>query len=195
MGRHARHVRVPGSTQRVLARLHESVPVQRIDAQRVARFGIAGFGGDADGVLVCRRRGGQEDVGVCSNHRPEPGRDRQLREAVPHGRVIHGNGNAAAFQLRQRIPRLEHWHGQFQRHGGALPLGTFHDELPAHQTRELAGDGQAQAGAAVAPRGRALGLHEWREQRGLYRRRDPDARIRDGDDEMRRVVGDARAFR
>src|SRR5215211_6707448 len=52
-------------------------------------------------------------------------------------------------------------------------------DLAAHQLDELARDGQAEAGAAVAARGRRVGLGEGLEQATDRVARDPDAGVAD----------------
>ena len=44
---------------------------------------------------------------------------------------------------------------------------SFHRHVAAHHARELAGDGEPEAGAAEALRGRPVGLSELLEQLGL----------------------------
>src|SRR5262249_18683314 len=54
-----------------------------------------------------------------------------------------------------------------------------HRHVPAHYARELAGDAQAEAGAAVLPCGRRIGLGELLEQLGLLLRTHADASVGD----------------
>ena len=55
------------------------------------------------------------------------------------------------------------------------------DEIAAHHARELAGDGEAEPGAAEALRGRGIGLGELLEQLRLLLRRHADAGIGHGE--------------
>src|SRR5262249_2347370 len=59
----------------------------------------------------------------------------------------------------------------------ALPRLARHRHVAAHHARELARDGKAEPGAAVAPRGGAVGLGEFLEQLALLLRRHADAGI------------------
>ena len=69
----------------------------------------------------------------------------------------------------------------FQRHGegkdGAIALPAQHAEPAVHQLDELLGNGQAQAGAAVFARRRAIGLREFLEDAGQRLGRDADAGV------------------
>ena len=56
-------------------------------------------------------------------------------------------------------------------------MQRFAQELAAHHARELAGDGEAETGAAEAPRGRGIGLAELLEQPCLLLRRHANAGI------------------
>ena len=69
----------------------------------------------------------------------------------------------------------------------AAPGALSHADLAAHQLRQLAADRQAEAGAAVAPRRRAVALRERLEQ-ALLRRR-VDARAGVGHREAHRAAG------
>src|SRR5262245_46484661 len=57
------------------------------------------------------------------------------------------------------------------------PLLARHGHVTAHHARELAGDGEAETGAAEAPRGRGIGLAELLEQLCLLLRRHANAGI------------------
>ena len=63
---------------------------------------------------------------------------------------------------------------------------------PAHQGHQPGGDGQAQAGAAVLPRGRGVLLLEGPEDPLLLLGRDADARVRDREAQARRSPSVAR---
>ena len=58
----------------------------------------------------------------------------------------------------------------------------------AHQLDQLRGDRQAQAGAAVPARRRAVGLRERLEDLPLLRRRDADAGVADDEVEVHVVA-------
>ena len=100
------------------------------------------------------------------------------------GRVGRGLG----FELSLHAPRQH----QVQADGGAGPRRAVHADLAAHQFRQAPGDDQAQAGAAVATGGAALGLGEGLEQPGLLFRGDADAGI--GDPEAQAVAVAVPAF-
>src|SRR5215472_10103304 len=70
-----------------------------------------------------------------------------------------------------------------QAHGEhrAFALLACHGHVTAHHARELAGDGEAETGAAEAPRGRGIGLAELLEQLCLLLRGHPDAGVGDGE--------------
>ena len=55
-----------------------------------------------------------------------------------------------------------------------------HGHVAAHHARELAGDGEAEPGAAEALRGRRIGLGELLEQLRLLLSRHADAGVGDG---------------
>src|SRR5262249_53263432 len=59
----------------------------------------------------------------------------------------------------------------------AFALLARHGHVTAHHARELAGDGEAETGAAEAPRGRGIGLAELLEQLRLLLRRHANAGI------------------
>jgi len=62
----------------------------------------------------------------------------------------------------------------------AAPAGlTLHPDAPAQQLDQLGGDGQAQPGAAVLARRRAVGLLERPEDLAQLVRRDADAGVAD----------------
>src|SRR5215831_12048785 len=66
---------------------------------------------------------------------------------------------------------------QSHRKHGPLALLARHGHVTAHHARELAGDGEAETGAAEAPRGRGIGLAELLEQLRLLLRRHANAGI------------------
>src|SRR5215472_14939010 len=70
-----------------------------------------------------------------------------------------------------------------QAHSEYRALARFapHRHIAAHHARELAGDGEAETGAAEALRGRGISLAELLEQLRLLLRRHPDAGIGDGE--------------
>src|SRR5262249_53730199 len=59
----------------------------------------------------------------------------------------------------------------------ALARLACHGHVAPHHTRELAGDGEAETGAAEAPRGRGIGLAEFLEQLCLLLCRHANAGI------------------
>jgi hypothetical protein len=67
---------------------------------------------------------------------------------------VAGSTAGAAAQLQR--------HGEAE--GGAGADAAFGRDRAAHQLHQLLADGQAQAGAAVAARGRVVGLLEFLEQ-------------------------------
>jgi len=71
------------------------------------------------------------------------------------------------------------WRAAWQAHGEhrAFALLARHGHVTAHHARELAGDGEAETGAAEAPRGRGIGLAELLEQLCLLLRRHANAGI------------------
>src|SRR5215472_10121714 len=72
---------------------------------------------------------------------------------------------------RRLAPRQAH--GEHR----AFALLARHGYVTAHHARELAGDGEAQTGAAEAPCGRGIGLAELLEQLCLLLRRHANAGI------------------
>ena len=99
------------------------------------------------------------------------------------GAVVIDHQHAHAAQPR-RLRRRD-------RHGGRLPdleaggkmkLTALADlalepDATAHQLDQLCRDRQPQAGAAVAPRRRAVGLRKCLEDRNVFVRRDAEARV------------------
>src|SRR5262249_12889778 len=78
---------------------------------------------------------------------------------------------AVSRRLAPRQPHRKH---------RALARLARHRHVAAHHARELAGDGKAEAGSAVAARSQGIGLGEILEQFRLLLRRHTDAAIRDG---------------
>src|SRR5262245_49542136 len=68
---------------------------------------------------------------------------------------------------------------QAHREHRALARLARHRDVAAHHARELARDGKAETGAAVAARGQGIGLGEVLEQLGLLLRLHADAAVRD----------------
>src|SRR5215469_48798 len=68
---------------------------------------------------------------------------------------------------------------QSHREHRALARLARHRHIAAHHARELAGDGKAEPGAAVAARGQGIGLGEVLEQFRLLLRRHADAAVGD----------------
>src|SRR5205807_2265156 len=75
---------------------------------------------------------------------------------------------------------------QVEREGTPLAGAAHQPDLAAEQARQLAADGQAEAGAAVLAARAAVGLLERLEDDLLLVRRDADARIRYGEGEDNR---------
>jgi hypothetical protein len=101
----------------------------------------------------------------------------------------HASQNTAVKKFQMRSPCIgtgPALHGERER-------ASFADFAPgadiaAEQQAELPADRQTEAGAAVAPRGRTVGLGEPLEQLADELRRDADAGVADFDDESD-VVG------
>ena len=96
----------------------------------------------------------------------------------------HGDGQAeiitgAGYGRQARAAFGEQAEPGGEPEGAADAGGAAHAGVAAHQLRQLAGDRQAQTGAAVAPGGRVVGLFEGREQPPGRLRRDADAGILD----------------
>ena len=70
---------------------------------------------------------------------------------------------------------------QVQRESAALAVDAGELDFAAQQHRQLAADGQAQAGAAVFARRAGIGLLERLEDQSLFLRGDADACILDGE--------------
>jgi hypothetical protein len=68
----------------------------------------------------------------------------------------------ALQSLQQRLKETSDRRAAWQAHSENRAFAGFarHRHVAAHQARELAGDGKAQAGAAETLRGRRIGLHE-----------------------------------
>ena len=69
---------------------------------------------------------------------------------------------------------------QIERERAALARRAEQADFAAQQRRQFAGDGQAQARAAVFAAGAGVGLLERLEDQLLFFRRDADARVADG---------------
>ena len=85
------------------------------------------------------------------------------------------------FGINGEQVRFRHIFSQMQacRHpeGAALAWRAFKTGFATHQLRQLAADGEAKTGAAVAPAGGFVGLGKRLEQVHLRRWRDADAGI------------------
>jgi len=104
-----------------------------------------------------------------------------------------GNARRGLAERQHTLPDVGSWRlapRQVHRKDRALARLARHGHVSAHHARELARDGQAEAGAAVLPGGRGIGLGELLEQLGLLLRRHADASV--GDRELNPVatVGD-----
>src|SRR5262249_25735756 len=79
--------------------------------------------------------------------------------------------------------------GQAYREHRALARFARHGYIAAHHARELAGDGEPEAGAAEALSGRGIGLRELLEQLGLLFSRHANAGVGGGElDEVAAVA-------
>ena len=81
-----------------------------------------------------------------------------------HSDVVEGSWNLCALPARQA-----------HRKDRALARLARHGHVAAHHARELAGDGEAEPGAAESLSGRGIGLAELLEQLCLLLRRHADA--------------------
>ena len=91
------------------------------------------------------------------------------------GPVAFGGAEALLPGVAGRVVALR----QVQREGAAGAGPAHEPDLAAEQSRQLAADGEAEAGAAVLARGRAVGLLEGLEDDLLLDGRDADAGVRD----------------
>src|SRR5262245_45781135 len=82
------------------------------------------------------------------------------------------DGAAGSWRLASRQA-----HGEHQ----TFARLARHSHVAAHHARELAGDGEAETGAAEFMRGRGIGLAELLEELCLLLRRHADAGIGDGE--------------
>ena len=95
--------------------------------------------------------------------------------------------HARRHRLRLQRDRLEHdGAGEVagvepDAEGGAVAGHAARHDVAAHGARKTAADGQAQPGAAEAPRRRRLGLHEGLEHRLELVGRNADAAVHDVD--------------
>jgi len=88
--------------------------------------------------------------------------------------------------LKDRKPTEQELRAEYETQLAAMPKTEYHarhilvkDEATAEQIRQLATDGQSQAGAAVFAAGAGVGLLERLEDDLLLLRRDADAGVRD----------------
>ena len=104
-------------------------------------------------------------------------RDRQHASARARStaRIRAGAGDCARAVRAGVVQR------QVEREGAALAVHAGQPDLAAEQHRQLAADGQAEAGAAVLARGAGVGLLEGLEDQPLLLRRDADAGVLDGE--------------
>ena len=107
---------------------------------------------------------------------------------VGRGRERHGGGGLPAHRRGGPIAlvnlhraahprgrgRLE---GKEQSEGAAFAGRALQDDLTAQEPRDLAADGEAEAGPAVFPAGRAVRLLEGLEDNALLVLRDADSRV------------------
>ena len=141
---------------------------------------------EVEGAVACR---GQRLEAVGDHLRRVPGHREVGGEDLPVGRVVLGDQHAQGRELdrldrRRRIGigRVRGRRGRDPEAEGAAEAGDALDrDLAAHQLDELAGDREAEPGAAALARHRRLDLGEALEQEALRLLRDADAGIADRD--------------
>ena len=124
---------------------------------------------------------GIEHVAVVVDVRHRRQRARGRRDARRRRRGRSGGGLWLRLRWRGICGGPGKLHGQGQREDAALARGARDDQVAAQQPREIAGDGEAQAGAAVLAVGPAVGLAEGLEDHVLLFGRDADALIGDAE--------------
>ena len=95
--------------------------------------------------------------------------------------VVDDEGAQAGGDVRARRAHggRVHAHQDREPERGADPDRARHARLSAHEPGQLTGDGQAEAGAAVGPRGRGVGLLELLEHRVQLAGGNADTGVRD----------------
>ena len=98
-------------------------------------------------------------------------------------RMARGHEERLALENRvrhERLGRQRLLHRDGDVEAGALALLALDPDVAAHHFRELAADGEAEAGAAEAARGRGVDLRERLEEAVDLVRRNADAGVPDG---------------
>ena len=150
-------------------------PVEEHEAERVARAGPVALLEQAQGLLGRVHRHRRDLPAVEERLQQLPARRRVLDDE--HRPLAHALRRPARQRLRARLDAEAP--GELE---GASPPGLALDgQVPAHQPREAPADGEAEPGAAVAARGRAVGLGEGLEEPRLLLGRDADAGVADGE--------------
>src|SRR5207253_2045981 len=98
-----------------------------------------------------------------------------MKRNIRCGRTWDPDGSLRIWSVRVRFDRQAH------REHRTLARFARYRHVAAHNARELSRDGEAEAGAAEALRGRGIGLGECLEQLRLLLRRHADATIGHGD--------------
>ncbi|ABS26438.1 hypothetical protein Anae109_2236 [Anaeromyxobacter sp. Fw109-5] len=159
---HLRHHRVHEDEvhRRVLPQEPDRVPpVLRVEHAHPLRLEHAVDREHVADVVVREEHGPAREVGVAGE-----GTDRL---------VVLDAGGRPRRGVRAAVPQ-----GQQQREGAPLAGLALDLDRPAQQPRDLAADGQPQAGPAVLAARGAVGLLERLEDEPLLVRRDADARVR-----------------
>ncbi len=133
-----------------------------------------------------RRTGGHQDVerfpavrGLRDLHAPRVEHvldDRAVGVVVVHHQHAEGR-HVGLFQHGHVGLGVAHANRDAEHELRADAGRTVHLDRAAHQLDQLLGNGQAQAGAAVAPRHARVGLHKGAEQPGQHFLRDADAGV------------------
>ena len=150
-------------------------PVEEHEAERVARARPVALLQQAQGLLGRVHRHRRDLPAVEERLQQLPARRRVLDDE--HRSLAHARGRPARGRPGARLgPEAP---GEEER--AAPPRLALDGQVPAHQPREAPADGEAEPGAAVAARGRAVGLGEGLEEPRLLLGRDADAGVADGE--------------
>src|SRR5215831_785884 len=146
----------------------------RIESVRLWRL----VGGLAYGSLPTVRRQSIDSAA----HQPPFRRRKRRRRITIGGAKCEGEAERLVFPRPNCLfgCPLSGVSRQAHREHRALARFARHGHVATHHARELARDGKAEAGSAVAARSQAIGLGEILEQFRLLLRRHADAAIRDG---------------
>ena len=131
---------------------------------------------------VCQgAQGGRPALDAGARHRPAA--ELELEGLTAAGVVID-HEHTQALQLLwpgvRDAGKVVHLHERnLEREHRALTGRAGQGDLALHHLHQLSGDRQAQAGAAVAPRGRAVGLGKGAEHAGMQGLVDADAGVPD----------------